>query len=31
MEMVGAIEPLIARIEAMTLPAHDKPESHADA
>ncbi|MGN6487346.1 MAG: hypothetical protein ACTHLT_05950 [Devosia sp.] len=31
MEMVGEIEPLIARLEAMELPAHSKPESHADA
>jgi hypothetical protein len=31
MEMVEKIEPLIAQIETMDLPAHDKPESHADA
>jgi hypothetical protein len=31
MEMVGEIEPLIARIETMDLPAHSKPASHADA
>ncbi len=31
MEMVDQIEPLIARIETMAVPAHDKPESHADA
>ena len=31
MEMVGAIVPLIARIEAMDLPAHNKPDTHADA
>jgi hypothetical protein len=31
MEMVGAIEPLVARIEAMDLPAHGKPDTHADA
>ena len=31
MEMVTAIEPLIARIEAMDLPAHGKPDTHADA
>ena len=30
-EMVDKIEPLIARIEAMALPAHGRPDSHADA
>ncbi len=31
MEMVSAIEPLIDRVETMSLPAHGKPDSHADA
>jgi hypothetical protein len=31
MEMVSAIEPLIDRVEEMSLPAHGKPDSHADA